>query len=68
MDSLTSVYNRRKIESIILNEFSRSKRNNNSFSLAIFDLNNFKAINDTKGHNVGDAVLKAFARAINTRI
>ena len=68
MDSLTSVYNRRRIESILLNEYSRSKRNNNPFSIALFDLNKFKEINDTKGHNVGDDVLIAFASAINTRI
>ena len=68
MDSLTSVYNRRKIESIISNEYSRSKRNGNPFTIALFDLNKFKEINDTKGHNVGDDILRAFAKAINTRI
>lgn len=68
MDSLTSVYNRRKIESIISNQFSRSKRNNNPFTVALFDLNNFKQINDTRGHNVGDDILKAFAKGVNTRI
>ncbi len=68
MDSLTSVYNRRKIESIIANEFSRSKRNSNPFSLAIFDLDKFKEINDTKGHDVGDSILQIFASSIDAQI
>jgi len=68
MDSLTTIYNRRKIESIISNEYSRSKRNSNPFAIALFDLNKFKEINDTKGHSVGDEILKAFSTAIMTRI
>lgn len=67
-DCLTAVYNRRKTESIINNEFIRSKRNGSSFSVAIFDLNKFKAINDNKGHDVGDAILKTFAQAVVSRI
>ena len=67
-DCLTSVFNRRKIESVISNEFSRSKRNANPFSIAIFDLNRFKDINDKKGHDVGDRVLTAFASGLAKRI
>ncbi|MCG8637905.1 MAG: GGDEF domain-containing protein [Desulfobacterales bacterium] len=68
MDSLTEVYNRRKIESIISNEYARSMRKSPAFSIALFDLNKFKEINDTDGHVVGDAILKAFAAGINSRI
>ncbi len=68
MDSLTSVFNRRKIESIISNEYARSKRNSNPFTVVLFDLNKFKEINDTRGHNVGDDILKTFATSINTQI
>lgn len=67
-DSLTSVFNRRKIESTISNEYNRSKRNRNLFTIALFDLTKFKKINDTMGHDTGDHILKAFASNMNTNI
>lgn len=67
-DGLTGVYNRRKIDSILDNEFSRSKRNHRVFSVVLFDLDRFKAINDVFGHQMGDTVLKEFARHLDNRI
>jgi len=67
-DTLTSVYNRRKLESIISSEFFRSKRTGNIFSVAIMDINKLKYINDNYGHNVGDNVIKKFAEVFKNRI
>lgn len=53
-DQLTGLYNRRYFYSAI----ESIKRSTKEFSLAMVDLDNFKKINDTYGHEVGDAVLK----------
>ena len=47
-DPLTNIYNRRSYESHIESELARSKRYNEPFSLVLFDVDNFKAINDNK--------------------
>jgi diguanylate cyclase (GGDEF)-like protein len=67
-DSLTSIYNRRKIEDIIRHEFEQAKRYFKPFSVTMIDLNGFKRINDTFGHDVGDTILKAFAQSIGSKI
>jgi len=57
IDSLTGLFNRRAFEKKIHEEFERSKRYHNPLSVLIFDLDNFKNINDTYGHHGGDAAL-----------
>ncbi len=57
-DPLTGLYNRRKFEDFLRYEIIRSTRHGRSFSLIMVDLDNFKYINDTFGHPVGDLVLK----------
>jgi diguanylate cyclase (GGDEF)-like protein len=57
VDSLTGLFNRRAFEKKIQEEFERSKRYHNPLSVLIFDLDNFKTINDTYGHHGGDAAL-----------
>jgi diguanylate cyclase (GGDEF)-like protein len=57
-DPLTDLYNRRKFEDFLHYEIIRSARHQRSFSLIMVDLDNFKYINDTFGHPVGDLVLK----------
>ncbi|HIJ78303.1 MAG: diguanylate cyclase [Desulfobulbaceae bacterium] len=57
-DDLTGLYNRRYFFSRFNTEIARSIRQDHSLSLIIFDLDHFKKVNDTHGHNVGDIVLK----------
>ena len=57
-DPLTDLYNRRKFEDFLHYEIIRSARHQRSFSVIMVDLDNFKYINDTFGHPVGDLVLK----------
>ncbi|XOB61698.1 ABC transporter substrate-binding protein [Campylobacterota bacterium DY0563] len=57
IDSLTNIYNRRKITSIFDNEINRSKRYKRDLSIIFFDIDNFKMINDDLSHKDGDNVL-----------
>jgi diguanylate cyclase (GGDEF)-like protein len=58
LDPLTGVYNRRKFLEIGSSELERAKRYGRNLSLLMFDLNNFKDVNDSYGHAAGDEVLK----------
>ncbi len=60
-DPLTGLYNRRKFEEFLDYEISRAERHNRPFSVVMVDLDNFKFINDTYGHPVGDMVIKELA-------
>ena len=62
-DSLTGLYNRRYATEIFDKEFERAVRKRELLSLVIFDIDHFKEINDTYGHQDGDAVLVAIAEA-----
>ena len=65
-DSLTGLYNRSYFEEALKVEASRCKRYQTEFSVAFFDLDHFKTINDTLGHQVGDMVLKSVANLIES--
>ncbi|MGO9611456.1 MAG: diguanylate cyclase [Dissulfurispiraceae bacterium] len=67
-DPLTGIYNRVKFDETLMKEISRSKRHEIPLSLVMFDVDNFKMINDTSGHHVGDAVLQELAAHISKRI
>ncbi|MCU7835918.1 MAG: GGDEF domain-containing protein [gamma proteobacterium symbiont of Taylorina sp.] len=56
-DSLTKLFNRRYFNRELEIEVNKAQRSNNHFSVIMMDLDYFKAINDTYGHNVGDKVL-----------
>lgn len=57
-DPLTGLYNRRRFEEFLEYEVDRARRHSHPFSLIMIDLDDFKFINDTYGHPVGDLALK----------
>lgn len=67
-DYLTRLYNRRKIHEIIDNEIIRSKRYNSAFAVILIDIDDFKNINDTHGHNTGDRALVQFSTTLRQTI
>jgi len=67
-DHLTGVANRRTFEESLDREWYRSRREKNTLSLVIGDIDDFKACNDTYGHAAGDLVLEAVAELLERRI
>ena len=67
-DFLTGLYNRRYYNKVSNKLFKRSREDNESLSLILLDIDNFKRINDTFGHLEGDRVLKKLSRIINRSI
>jgi diguanylate cyclase (GGDEF)-like protein/PAS domain S-box-containing protein len=63
-DPLTKLGNRRYFEQTLVREMSRARRGGQPLSLAILDIDHFKAVNDSWGHPVGDRVLVAVASAM----
>jgi diguanylate cyclase (GGDEF)-like protein len=67
-DHLTGIYNRRYISELSSKEIKEAKRYEKNLSIAILDIDYFKNINDTYGHNIGDSVLKVFSKIISENI
>ncbi|MDC7220085.1 MAG: sensor domain-containing diguanylate cyclase [Spirochaetales bacterium] len=67
-DSLTGIHNRRYLDKRLNEEFLRFKRHGNLFSLLIFDIDDFKKINDTYGHQFGDRILINLSGLCSTMI
>lgn len=67
-DNLTGLYNRHKLNAILKREFHRAERINYPFGIVILDVDLFKNINDTYGHNVGDLVLKEISLLLKRNI
>ncbi len=60
-DGLTGLFNHRHIHGLLHEEFERVKRTGDLLTVAMFDLDRFKSVNDTHGHQAGDKVLQEFA-------
>jgi len=67
-DTLTGLRNRRAFNEFMELEIKRAERHGNALSLIMFDIDDFKRINDTFGHHVGDDVLIHVAKLIGERI
>jgi len=67
-DSLTGLNNRREFESGMVREMERARRMKVPLSLAVIDIDFFKRINDTHGHDAGDAVLQRVAATLQASI
>lgn len=63
-DALTGLLNRRALDEELASKCTRADRHKRPLALALLDVDNFKRINDTKSHAVGDAVLVAIARQL----
>jgi diguanylate cyclase (GGDEF)-like protein len=67
-DGLTGLYNRRAFDERLTEEVSRHRRAGADFTLLMFDIDHFKNINDTHGHEAGDEVLRNVAAVIRTTV
>lgn len=65
-DPLTKLYNRLKLDYSLEAEITRAKRYNTPFSLILVDIDYFKNVNDTHGHQVGDTILVEIANLLRT--
>jgi diguanylate cyclase (GGDEF)-like protein len=68
IDNLTGVNNRRFFDQRLLEEVARVKRSGTPMSCLFVDADNFKCINDTHGHQIGDQVLRYIARIIRDQV
>ncbi len=67
-DQLTGLYNRRYLASHLSAMFDRGAWSNRPLSVMILDIDHFKKINDTHGHDAGDKILQAFAERMNASV
>lgn len=65
LDGMTGVNNRRHFLVLAENEWARFKRYRHPFAVLMIDIDRFKAVNDTYGHDAGDEVIKAVAATLN---
>ena len=62
IDPLTELYNRRYFQQVLEKEFMRSNRYTSPLSIAMIDIDNFKKLNDSYGHQFGDEVLQVVSK------
>ncbi len=67
-DQLTGLYNRLKLDELFALYLSLAKRHRSAFSIALLDIDKFKSVNDTYGHQVGDIVLQELSAVLKRRI
>jgi diguanylate cyclase (GGDEF)-like protein len=67
-DSLTGLFNRRYMEETFVQELARAHREKTSIGVILLDIDNFKIVNDTFGHEAGDSVLVALGKVLSGRL
>lgn len=67
-DFLTKLFNRNKFTENLTFEFVKYRESNGAFSVVLFDIDHFKRINDSLGHNIGDAYLKELSELIASKV
>ncbi len=67
-DSLTQVFNRRHMETLVHDEVERAQRYHQSTALIILDIDHFKAVNDNYGHPAGDKVLRQVSNILGENL
>ncbi len=67
-DSLTGIYNRMKLDKVLNEEVKRCNRYSGNFSVIIIDIDNFKSVNDSYGHQVGDIILSEFSHIVSNTV
>jgi diguanylate cyclase (GGDEF)-like protein len=67
-DSLTGLYNHRYFQERLRAELTRASRARDSVGLLMFDIDDFKRVNDICGHGVGDQIMIAIARTVNSLV
>lgn len=67
-DKLTGLYNRHHLDKVLLEQLALSKRHQRPLSVVLFDLDYFKELNDTHGHQMGDRVLQSFAEMVKNSV
>ena len=68
VDALTGLFNRPYLDARLHQEFERARRGSSSLTLLLADIDDFKTINDTHGHQIGDAVLQAVAGVLRSAV
>lgn len=67
-DGLTGLINHRRMQALLAQEISRAQRFQRPLSVILFDIDNFKQVNDSHGHPVGDAVLRQVASLMSAAV
>lgn len=67
-DRLTGLYNRLKLDELFASYLSIAKRHQTPFSIIILDIDKFKSVNDTYGHQVGDSLLQELAKLLKNNV
>lgn len=67
-DNLTKLYNRNRLEETLIYEVNRANRLASTFGVVMIDIDWFKSVNDTYGHQMGDRVLQEFAEVLQSHL